>query len=55
MAFEAIEPGESVQLGVDFVHVVGIRHHVCRGRTSLLGVEVVYVQNYSFIVGFFHF
>ena len=55
MALQAIETGKSVELCVDFVHVVGIRDHAAGDLGPPLRVKVVYVQDYPLVTCFFHF
>ena len=55
MALQAVETGKSVELCVDFVHVVGIRDHAAGDLGPPLRVKVVYVQDYPLVTGFFHF
>lgn len=55
MALQAVETGKSVELCVDFVHVVGIRDRAAGDLGPPLRVQVVYVEDYPLVTGFFHF
>ena len=55
MALQAVETGESVELCVDFVHVVSIRDRAAGDLGPPLRVQVVYVEDYPLVTGFFHF